>query len=130
MKTANKLAILLSLAALVPFASAKTPESAYIESCAKGPGMPVPVTVVAPSVGRGYAGATVELEFVVDATGLPTDLKVKSSPDRTLAEAVVEAVKEWRFAPAVRDGSPVATKVALPVRIIDDPLAGTRYAMK
>ncbi len=130
MKTANKLAILISLAALAPFASAKSPESAYIESCAKGPGVPVPVTVVTPSVGAGYAGSVVQLEFVVDATGLPTDLKVMSSPDRTVAEAVVGAVKQWRFTPAVRDGSPVATKVVLPVRIVDESLAGARYAMK
>jgi protein TonB len=130
MKTSNKLAILLSLAALAPFASAKTPESAYIETCLKGPGVPVPITVVSPSVGPGYGGSTVELEFVVDATGLPTDLKVMSSPDRTVAEAVVGAVKQWRFSPAVRDGSPVATKVALPVKIIDESLTGARYAMK
>lgn len=130
MKTSNKLAILLSAAALVSFASAKTPESAYIESCQKGPGIPVPITVVTPSVGPGYAGSVVELEFVVDATGLPTNVTVKSSPDYTVGEAVVGAVKQWRFAPAVRDGSPVSTKVVLPVRIVDESLAGARYAMK
>jgi TonB family protein len=130
MKTSNKLAILLSLAALVSFASAKTPESAYIETCLKGPGVPVPITVVSPSVGPGYAGSTVQLEFVVDATGLPIDLKVMSSPDYTVGEAVVAAVKQWRFTPAVRDGSPVATKVVLPVKIIDESLTGARYAMK
>lgn len=130
MKTSNKLAILLSLAALVSFASAKTPESAYIETCLKGPGVPIPITVVSPSVGPGYAGSVVQLEFVVDATGLPIDLKVVSSPDYTVGEAVVTAVKLWRFSPAVRDGSPVATKVVLPVKIIDESLTGARYAMK
>ncbi len=130
MKTSNKLAILLSAAALVSFASAKTPESAYIETCLKGPGVPVPITVVTPSVGPGYAGSVVELEFVVDATGLPTAMTVKSSPDHVVAEAVVDAVKQWRFSPAVRDGSPVATKVVLPVKIIDESLTGARYAMK
>ena len=130
MKTSNKLAILLSLAALVSFASAKTPESAYIETCLKGPGVPIPITVVSPSVGPGYAGSVVQLEFVVDATGLPIDLKVVSSPDYTVGEAVVTAVKLWRFSPAVRDGSPVATKVVLPVRIIDESFTGARYAMK
>ena len=41
----------------------------------------------------------------------------------------MDAVKDWRFAPAMRDGSPVATKVALPVRIVDESFAGSRYAM-
>src|SRR5476651_957696 len=104
MKTANKLAILLSMVALVSFASAKTPEQDYLETCLKAPGMPVPLTVVTPSVGAGYAGAKVEIEFIVDATGLPTDLKVKSSPDAVLGEVVVSAVKLWRFKPATVDG--------------------------
>jgi periplasmic protein TonB len=131
MKTVTKFAVLLSLAALAPFAaSAKTPEQAYLESCRKDAGVPVPISVVTPTVAEGYAGASVEVEFIVDATGLPTAIAVKSSPDSTLAAAVVDAVKEWRFKPALRDGSPVATKVVLPVRIVDDTLAGSRYAMK
>lgn len=129
MKTVNKLAVLFSLGALLPFASAKTPESAYLETCQKGPGVPMPVAVVTPSVSSEYAGSTVELAFTVDATGNPTDLSVKSSPDATLAAAVVEAVKQWRFTPAHFNGAPVATKVVLPVKIVDEALAGPRYAM-
>jgi len=130
MKTANKLAILLSLVALAPFASAKSLEQDYIETCRKDSGVPVPVSVVVPTVESGYAGATVEIEFTVDATGLPTALKVKSSPDAALGEVVVDAVKQWRFTPAKRDGLPVATRVVLPVRILDESLSGSRYAMK
>lgn len=131
MKTATKLAILLSLGVLaVPFASAKTPEQAYLESCRKDPGVPVPVTVVSPTVGGQYIGSAVELEFVVDATGKPVDLSVKSPVDAALASAVVDAVKQWRFKPALRDGVPVAAKVVLPVRIIDETLTAAAYAMK
>jgi TonB family protein len=130
MKTANKLAIMLSMVALVSFASAKTPEQDYLETCLKGPGVPVPITVVTPSVGTGYTGAVVEIEFIVDTAGLPTDVKVKSSPDVALGEVVVGAVKLWRFKPATVDGAAVATKVVLPVRIVDESLTGARYAMK
>ena len=131
MKAVNKLAVLLSLGALVSaIASAKTDEQAYLESCMKGPGVPVPVAVVSPSVGPEYAGSAVQLEFTVDATGKPADFSVKSSPDNTLAVAVVDAVKQWRFKPAIRDGAAVATKVSLPVKIVDEFVALNSYASK
>ena len=123
MKAVNKLAVLLSLGALVPAAFATTDEQAYLESCRKAPGVPVPVSVVTPTVGREHNGGLVELEFIVDATGQPTAFSVKSSTDDVLATAVVHAVKQWKFKPVVKDGVPVATKVALPVKVVDDSLA-------
>jgi periplasmic protein TonB len=129
MKEVNKLALLFSLGALLPFAAAaKSPESTYIENCSKSPDVPVPVAVVTPSVPSEFAGSTVELEFTVDTTGKPTALSVKSSPDTTLSAAVVDAVKQWRFTPAQANGIPVAKKVFLPVKIVDD-LPGSRYVM-
>ena len=130
MKEVNKFALLFSLSALLPFAAAaKSLESTYIENYPKSSDIPVPVAVVSPSVSREYAGSTVELEFTVNAAGKPTDLSVKSSPDNTLAAAVVDAVKQWKFTPAQINGSPVAKKVFLPVKIVDSEVAGTRYAM-
>ncbi len=125
----SKLAILLSLGGLTPFAaSAKTPEQAYIESSRKGPGIPVPLVVVSPRVDAAFAGQTVKLEFLVDATGKATGITVESSPDETLSDAVVAAVSQWEFAPAQVKGAPVATKVELPVRIVDNAPEGTAYA--
>jgi protein TonB len=119
MKNNNKLALLLSLGALLPFAaSAKTLEQSYIESCRKGTDVPVPIAVVSPDVGAYDIGQTVQVEFVVDTTGHATGISIKSSSDRAFAEAVVDAVKQWRFTPAQRNGAPVATKVVLPVRVV------------
>lgn len=130
MKAVSKYAVLISLVALASSisASAKTDEQAYLESCRKAPGIPVPVSVVAPTVGPEYTGATVQLEFIVDASGKPAEFSVKSATDDTLASAVVLAVKQWRFTPAVKNGSPVATKVTLPVKIVDTD-AGATLAM-
>lgn len=126
MKNINKLALLLSLGALLPLAaSAKTLEQSYIESCNKGPGVPVPVTVVSPEVSGYDIGESVKVEFVVDTTGRTSDISIKSASDRELAEAVVDAVKEWRFTPAQRNGIPVATKVLLPVRVVEAAGAST-----
>ncbi len=131
MKAVNKLALVLSLGALTSAAAfATTDEQAYIESCRKGSDVPVPVAVVTPSVSPEYAGATVELEFTVDVTGKPAGLSVKSDTDTTLAAAVMDAVKQWRFKPAQPNGVPVATKVVLPVKIVDGALAGGALAMK
>ncbi len=129
MKNVNKLAVLISLAALVaPALVAKSPEQAYLDSCRKDAGVPVPITVVSPSVSSGYAGQTVEITFTVNVNGTASEFGVKSSPDVALAEAVMDAVKQWKFQPAVSGGVPVATKVVLPIIITEDRVAGDRFA--
>jgi protein TonB len=120
MKHTNKLALLLSLGALLPFAaSAKSLEQSYIETCRQGTDVPVPISVVAPHVDGYDIGQSVQVEFVVDTAGKPSEINIKSSSDRDFAEAVVDAVKQWRFTPAQHNGSPVATKVVLPVRVVE-----------
>jgi protein TonB len=120
MKNNNKLALLLSLGALLPFAaSAKTLEQSYLESCRKGTDIPVPIAVVSPKVDGYDIGQSVQVEFVVDTTGHATGINIKSASDRAFAEAVVDAVKQWRFTPALHNGAPVATKVILPVRVVE-----------
>ncbi len=129
MKNNNKLALLLSLGALLPFAaSAKTLEQSYLESCRKGTDVPVPVSVVSPTVDSYDIGQTVQVQFVVDTTGRATGVSVKSASDRALAEAVVDAVKQWKFTPALHNGAPVATKVILPVRVVS-AAASSQFAL-
>lgn len=129
MKAVRKLVVLLSVGALSAVASpASNLEESYLETCRKDPGVPVPVAVVSPTVGPEHNGGLVHLEFVVDVDGKPAEFSVKSATDDVLATAVVKAVKQWRFLPAEIDGKPVATKVALPVKIVDPALSGDRYA--
>ncbi|HEY1849317.1 MAG TPA: energy transducer TonB [Opitutaceae bacterium] len=122
MKNKNKLAVLLALGALAPLAaSAKTLEQSYIESCRKGTDVPVPVAVVAPRVDAYDIGQSVKVEFTVDTAGHTSAINVKSATDRDFAEAVVDAVRQWEFTPAQRNGAPVAMKVVLPVRVVQTP---------
>jgi TonB family protein len=51
---------------------------------------------------------TVVLDAVITEEGAVDKIKVVESPDEQLAEAAIEAVKQWRFNPALCDGEPVA----------------------
>lgn len=58
---------------------------------------------------------SVVLSLVVDATGHPRNVRVARSLGMGLDEKAVEAVEKWRFAPGVKDGYPVATRVEVEV---------------
>lgn len=121
MNTKSKLALSLGLFAVPLALLAKTPEKAYVESYRGRSGIPVPVSVVTPEVESRFAGTKVTLKFVVDATGKPT-LFAPAAPGVAgeLVASVVDAVAQWKFAPALVDGLPVARKVVLPVNIVED----------
>jgi len=64
---------------------------------------------------RGQQG-TVLLRVHVDARGNPGDIDIVSgSGSRSLDRAAIEAVARWRFAPATRNGRPVAGSVQVPI---------------
>lgn len=131
MNTKSKTVLSLGLLA-VPFALwAKSPESAYVESYRGRTGIPVPLSVVMPELEAKYTGQSVVFEFVVDATGQPVQI-APASPglDAELVASVSAAITQWRFAPALVDGRPVARKVALPVNIVGQFDKATRFAAK
>ena len=131
MNTKSKIALSLGLL-LAPLALlAKSPETAYVESYHGRTDIPVPVSVVMPEVASRFAGQQVVLEFVADTTGKPT-LITSGSPDADgeLMASVLAAVEQWHFAPALADGKPVARKVALPVKIVDELDDATRFALR
>ena len=58
---------------------------------------------------------TVILWIVVGPDGRPRDIRVQRALGLGLDEKAVEAVRKWRFAPAMRDGHPVAVEVNIEV---------------
>lgn len=128
MNLKSKLTLSLGLLAAPLALLAKSPEKAYVESYRARAGEPVPTSVVSPEVDSSFAGQSLVLEFVVDATGKPTAIRSGTpGADAELVASVAEAVARWKFSPALVDGKPVARKVALPVRIIA-PGAAVSYA--
>jgi protein TonB len=82
--------------------------------------MPVPVSSPSPrypqrALRRNETG-TVRLAVDVGADGVPSDVRVESSSQsRDLDKAAMEAVRKWRFRPAMRGGQAVAETIVVPV---------------
>lgn len=55
------------------------------------------------------------LTIVVGRDGKPSDIHVRQSLGMGLDEKAIEAVSRWRFRPAMFDGQPVATQIAVEV---------------
>ncbi len=55
------------------------------------------------------------LGLIVGADGRPSNIRVLSSLGMGLDEKAIEAVKNWRFEPAMKDGHPVRVEIAVEV---------------
>lgn len=114
MKTV-KILIIGLLTTVAAFAS--TSEEAYVKHAYKGENIPTVVKVISPIVDSEYADTKLTFEFVVNSSGLVESLKTDSKADPKLVAVLSEAIAQWRFAPAIRDGKAVSVKVVLPVYV-------------
>lgn len=104
-------------------AEAPTPVSEYDTP-------PAPQKVVAPRypdfLRETEIVGTVLIQMKVLESGEPTEFtvvrEVEDAPEFT--EAALDAVKEWHFSPARKDGKPVAATVVLPIRFEPNPKSG------
>ena len=58
---------------------------------------------------------TVLLGFTIDHEGLPQGIQVKRSLYPSLDQSAIEAVRKWRFEPALKNGQPVSMWVTVEV---------------
>ena len=61
-----------------------------------------------------YQG-TVVLWMIVDPNGSPRDVRVTRRLGMGLDEKAIEAVRKWKFEPAMKDGKPVAVQISVEV---------------
>ena len=86
-----------------------------------GPGITPPR--VAKQVNPSYpndrgvrATGSVIIGLVVSSKGLPIDPRIIKGIDKDLDQSAVDAVKQWRFVPAQRDGKPIAVRISLQIQ--------------
>ena len=99
--------------------SAKQPQgSEPIYKVARGIAAPRVIRTVYPNCDaarkQGPPG-TVTLTLVVTREGQAKDIKVLKSVSPALDQETIEAVSQWKFAPATKDGKPVAVEAAVRV---------------
>src|SRR3954468_12983908 len=86
-----------------------------------GGGVSAPRTIYAPEpefseeARKAKYQGVCTLSLVVRSDGRPSDIRVLSSLGMGLDEKAIEAVKNWRFEPAMKDGHPVSVQIAVEV---------------
>ncbi|MBO9716940.1 MAG: energy transducer TonB [Pseudoxanthomonas sp.] len=77
-----------------------------------------PLPQYPPTALRGGEEGSVLLRIAVDARGAASDVQIirrDGDRDRAFDRAAIEAARQWRFTPAMRNGKPVPSTVQLPV---------------
>ena len=64
---------------------------------------------------RARKEGTVVLSLIVDPSGHARNLKVVSPLGYGLDEKAIEAAKQWRFQPGMKDGKPVYVRIDIDV---------------
>lgn len=74
-----------------------------------------PLTTVAPNypylMRHSQAEAEVTVAFSVNTQGVVTDVRIVGSTNPDFIKPSLEAVKQWTFAPAIKDGQPVEARL-------------------
>jgi protein TonB len=81
---------------------------------------PRPVYQAAPMYPTGMRGKKIEgvvtIVFVVDATGRVADPRVEKSTHADFDRPALDAIRQWKFEPAVKAGQRVACRMRAPIR--------------
>lgn len=89
-----------------------------------GPGITPPriVKQVNPhySTDKGVrATGSVIIGVIVNSKGMPKDPRVEKGIDKDVDQSAVDAVKQWRFTPAQKNGTPIAVRVSVQIQFHD-----------
>ena len=81
---------------------------------------PVPVRTRPPEypsqLKRDGVSGMVVVNVVIEADGSVADVEIRKSTNSEFDAPALEAVKNWRFKPAKKDGNAIRSKVALPLK--------------
>jgi protein TonB len=69
-----------------------------------------------PGLKRDGVAGVVVVKVLIDETGAVAECKVSKSTNSEFDQPALEAVKKWKFKPALKDGAPVKAKLAIPIQ--------------
>ncbi len=95
---------------------AYTPKSATTPAAAPAP-RPIPSSIVKPGIPPGVSSTLVEVEFSLDQSGKPQNIRVPSVRDPIFKHYLVEAFRQWRFDSSTVEGSTTGKRFILPIEI-------------
>lgn len=64
-------------------------------------------------------GGTVTVGLVVTSGGTPRDVRVVQGLDKDIDQSAVDAVKQWRFEPAKKEGKAIAVRITIQIQFRD-----------
>ncbi len=98
-------------------ATAETDSTAAAQTDKRTP--PVAIRTVNPKhpaeLLKKLVNGDAEIDCLVTAEGRVADARVLTASHPQFGEAAVEAVREWEFRPAERNGTPIAMRVRIPI---------------
>ncbi|MDI1336536.1 MAG: energy transducer TonB [Lacunisphaera sp.] len=120
----NKKSIVLAAAILGLLSSSAfaTTTAAHHQAAAAASKFEAPVVtkVVSPTgLASRYKGETLELTFTVSADGKTHNIGLLHVSDEQLTQSMIAAVSQWEFTPGRRNGTPVSTRVVLPIELVE-----------
>jgi TonB family protein len=69
-----------------------------------------------PDARKSKITGVVVADLVIDEIGAVRDVLIEESPSDLLSAAAIEALEQWRFAPATMDGEPVAVRYIVTIK--------------
>jgi TonB family protein len=66
-----------------------------------------------PSARAAHIGGTVVIKAMIDKNGMIQNAEIVSSPDESLSQAALDAVRQWRYQPYTLNGEPVAVMTTI-----------------
>jgi hypothetical protein len=79
---------------------------------------PTPTVVVEPThLPRTFTGGIVHVEFSLDESGRPRDIRLPAVHDASLKMPVLKAFSQWQFAPSQNGASFQSKRFVLPLEV-------------
>lgn len=104
--------ILMMITTTVPFAVYATNQESLLKK------EPALVYFVKPQVEDATIGMVVNVLLSLTKEGLIDAVELQNDTAPRFANSIVQAVKQWRFAPAVKNGTAVKCRVMVPFRVV------------